>query len=75
MSCQRKSAKKGAPDAATPSLNFCCREGKGKTNHLAPDSLPRPALPLACALRRFGHSCPRWRLEFLLRGGKREGAV
>ncbi|AEG70877.1 conserved hypothetical protein (plasmid) [Ralstonia solanacearum Po82] len=29
LSCQRKSAKKGAPEMATPSLNLCCREERG----------------------------------------------
>jgi hypothetical protein len=31
LSCQRKSAKKGAPDAANRSLNFHNRAEKGKT--------------------------------------------
>ncbi len=47
---------------------------KGKANHLTRDALPKPALAVACALRRFGRSCPRWRLEFVLQGGKKRGA-
>ena len=31
LSCQRKSAKKGAPEMATPSLNLCNRAEAGKT--------------------------------------------
>ncbi len=47
---------------------------KGKANHLTRDALPKPALAFTCALRRFGRSCPRWRLEFVLQGGKKRGA-
>ncbi|ATG21406.1 hypothetical protein CO705_13060 [Ralstonia pickettii] len=39
LSCQRKSAKKGAPGAATPSLNFCDRAGK-EANSLRSDKPP-----------------------------------
>ncbi|PNQ32531.1 hypothetical protein CVV70_11960 [Ralstonia solanacearum] len=45
LSCQRKSAKKGAPDAATPSLNFCDGEGKG-ANSLRSDRPPSFFLPV-----------------------------
>ncbi|WP_230852093.1 hypothetical protein, partial [Ralstonia solanacearum] len=38
LSCQRKSAKKGAPDAATLSLDFCREEGE-EANSLRADSL------------------------------------
>jgi hypothetical protein len=38
LSCQRKSAKKGAPDAATPSLNLCRKEGE-EANSLRSNSL------------------------------------
>ncbi|AXV83224.1 hypothetical protein CJO92_15355 [Ralstonia solanacearum] len=37
LSCQRKSAKKSAPEMATPSLNFCDREERG-ANSLRSDS-------------------------------------
>ncbi|MGD7314827.1 hypothetical protein ACQCSJ_27025, partial [Ralstonia pseudosolanacearum] len=41
-------AKKGAPDAATPSLNFCCGEGKG-ANSLRSDS----PLPFSFPQQKF----------------------